>query len=312
LPQTRHLLRLDLAASDIRNGAAAPFSLGPFCEFFIRMFWQTSRFRIQLNEPRVMGIVNVTPDSFSDGGQFLNSIAALKHCESLLREGADILDIGAESSRPGAAAVSWHDEWQRVQLVLQGALSLGCPVSLDTTKAELMERALAMGVDIINDINAFRDTSALEAAAAHDHCGVCLMHMQGQPQGMQSAPDYADVVAEVGQFLALRARALMGKGVHAERIVLDPGIGFGKTVEHNLELLRRQTELQALGFPLLVGWSRKSTLGAVTGKPANQRVSASVAAALAAVQRGARIVRVHDVAATVDALKVWKAAGLLT
>jgi dihydropteroate synthase len=276
------------------------------------MFWQTSRFRIQLNEPRVMGIVNVTPDSFSDGGQFFNSADALKHCESLLRDGADILDIGAESSRPGAAAVSWPDEWQRVQPVLQVALSLGCPVSLDTTKAELMQRALAMGVDVINDINALREPGALKAVAAHDLCGVCLMHMQGQPQGMQADPGYTDVVAEVSQFLALRAQVLTGQGVLPERIVLDPGIGFGKTVAHNLELLRRQSELQALGFPLLVGWSRKSTLGVVTGKPAADRVSASVAAALAAVQRGASVVRVHDVAATVDALKVWRAASLLS
>jgi dihydropteroate synthase len=275
------------------------------------MFWQTSRFRIDLQEARVMGIVNVTPDSFSDGGQFLSSSAALQHCESLLRDGADVLDIGAESSRPGAAAVSWQDEWQRVQPVLEGALSLGCPVSLDTTKAELMERALAMGVDIINDINALRNTAALAAVAAHDQCGVCLMHMQGQPQGMQIAPEYADVVLEVSQFLALRAQALLATGVQPERIVLDPGIGFGKTGPHNLELLRRQRELQSVGFPLLVGWSRKSTLGVLTGKPSGERMAASIAAALAAVQGGARVVRVHDVAATVDALKVWKAAGLL-
>jgi dihydropteroate synthase len=275
------------------------------------MFWQTSRFRILLSEPRVMGIVNVTPDSFSEGGQFFDSAAALTHCEALLREGADILDIGAESSRPGAEAVSWQDEWQRLQPVLAGALSLNCPVSLDTTKAEVMQRALAMGVDIINDINALRSPGALAAVAAHDQCGVCLMHMQGQPQGMQAKPQYADVLVEVSQFLKLRAQALMATGVLPERIVLDPGIGFGKTVEHNLELLRRQGELLALGFPLLVGWSRKSTLGAITGKLAGDRVAASVAAALAAVQRGARIVRVHDVAATADALKVWKAAGLL-
>jgi dihydropteroate synthase len=275
------------------------------------MFWQTTRFHIPLSEPRVMGIVNVTPDSFSDGGQFLDSAAALKHCEALLREGADILDIGAESSRPGAAAVSWQDEWQRVQPVLAGALSLNCPLSLDTTKSEVMQRALAMGVDIINDISALQSPGALAAVAAHDQCGVCLMHMQGQPQGMQAAPEYADVLADVSQFLQLRALALLATGVLRERIVLDPGIGFGKTVAHNLELLRRQSELLALGFPLLVGWSRKSTLGAITGKSADDRVAASVAAALAAVQRGAGIVRVHDVASTVDAFKVWKAAGLL-
>jgi dihydropteroate synthase len=274
------------------------------------MFWQTSRFRIDLSVPRVMGIVNVTPDSFSDGGQFLNSPAALAHCETLLGEGADILDIGAESSRPGADAVSWQDEWQRVQPVLAGALTLGCPVSLDTTKAELMQRALDMGVDIINDINALRASGALASVAAHDRCGVCLMHMQGQPQGMQIAPEYLDVVAEVSDFLALRVQTLESKGVARDRIVLDPGIGFGKTVAHNLELLRLQDELLALGLPLLIGWSRKSTLGVLTGKPPQDRLIASVAAALAAVHKGASVVRVHDVAATVDALKVWKAAGL--
>jgi dihydropteroate synthase len=289
------------------SGASAFLSKPPF-RF---MFWQTTRFRIPLSEPRVMGIVNVTPDSFSDGGQFLDSAAALKHCEALLREGVDILDIGAESSRPGAAAVSWQDEWQRLQPVLVGALSLKCPVSLDTTKAEVMQRALAMGVDIVNDIKALRSPGALAAVAAHGQCGVCLMHMQGQPQGMQAAPQYTDVLVEVTQFLKLRAQALMATGVLPERIVLDPGIGFGKTVAHNLELLRRQSELLALGFPLLVGWSRKSTLGAIIGRPADDRVAASVAAALAAVQGGARIVRVHDAAATVDAFKVWQAAGLL-
>ena len=275
------------------------------------MFWQTSRFRIDLSVPRVMGIVNVTPDSFSDGGQFLNSPAALAHCETLLREGADILDIGAESSRPGADAVSWQDEWQRVQPVLAGALTLGCPVSLDTTKAELMQRALDMGVDIINDINALRASGALASVAAHDRCGMCLMHMQGQPQGMQTAPKYADVLAEVSDFLTVRVQALTSKGVAGNRIVLDPGIGFGKTAAHNLELLRRQDELLVLGLPLLIGWSRKSTLGVLTGKPTQDRMIASVATALAAVQKGASVVRVHDVAATVDALKVWKAAGLL-
>ena len=273
-------------------------------------FWQTSRFRIDLSAPCVMGIVNVTPDSFSDGGQFFNSAAALAHCEVLLRDGAHILDIGAESSRPGAAAVGWQEEWQRVQPVLAGALSLGCPVSLDTTKTELMRRALDLGVDIVNDINAFKAPGAVAAVAAHADCGVCLMHMQGEPQSMQTAPHYTDVVEEVSQFLDRRLTALTSRNVARQRIVLDPGIGFGKTVAHNLELLRRQAELQVLGQPLLLGWSRKSTLGAVTGKPNGDRLVASIAAALAAVQNGASIIRVHDVAATVDALKVWKAAGL--
>lgn len=274
------------------------------------MFWQTSRYRIDLAFPRVMGIVNLTPDSFSDGGRFDTAAAALVHCESLLRDGADILDLGGESSRPGAQPVGWQDEWQRVQPVLQAALGLGCPISLDTTKPQLMERALAMGVDIVNDIHALQTPTAEEAVAAHPDCGVCLMHMQGEPQAMQAAPTYADVVHEVCDFLAQRVDTLRRRGVAAQRIVVDPGIGFGKTVQHNVELLRRQSELLALGHPLLVGWSRKSALGAITGKPPQDRLAASVAAALASVQRGARIVRVHDVAATVDALKVWRAAGL--
>ena len=273
-------------------------------------FWQTSRFRIDLNTPCVMGIVNVTPDSFSDGGQFFNSAAALAHCEALLSDGAHILDIGAESSRPGAAAVGWQEEWKRVQPVLSGALSLGCPVSLDTTKTELMRRALDLGVDIVNDINALQADGALAAVAAHADCGVCLMHMQGEPQSMQTAPHYTDVIEEVSQFLARRLTALTSKNVARQRIVLDPGIGFGKTVAHNLELLRQQAGLLVLGQPLLVGWSRKSTLGVVIGEANGDRLVASVAAALASVQNGASIVRVHDVAATVDALKVWKAAGL--
>ena len=274
------------------------------------MFWQTSRHRIDLALPRVMGIVNLTPDSFFDGGRFDTVGAALAHCESLMRDGADILDLGGESSRPGAQPLSWQDEWQRVQPVLQAALALGCPISLDTTKPQLMERALAMGVDIVNDIHALQTPAAEAAVVAHPSCGVCLMHMQGQPQAMQVAPAYADGVREVRDFLSERIIALRSRGVAAQRIVIDPGIGFGKTVQHNVELLRRQGELLSLGRPLLVGWSRKSALGAITGKPTQDRIAASVAAALASVQRGARVVRVHDVAATVDALKVWRAAGL--
>ena len=274
------------------------------------MFWHTSRHQIDLAIPRVMGIVNLTPDSFSDGGQFDSARAAIAHCERLLHEGADILDLGGESSRPGAQPVSWQDEWQRVQPVLQAALSLGCPVSLDTTKPQLMQRALALGVDIVNDIHALQSPAAEAAVAAHQACGICLMHMQGQPQDMQAAPGYVDVVHEVRDFLAKRVGALTRLGVAGQRIVIDPGIGFGKTPQHNLDLLRRQSELLALGRPLLVGWSRKSVLGVVTGKPTDDRLAASVAAALASVQRGAHIVRVHDVAATVDALRFWRAAGL--
>jgi dihydropteroate synthase len=273
-------------------------------------YWQTTRFRIDLAEPRVMGIVNVTPDSFSDGGRYADAGAALAHCEQLLADGADILDIGGESSRPGAQPVDAAEELDRVLPVLEGALKLGCPVSIDTAKPQLMQAALALGVDIVNDIQALRAPGALEAVSAHGGCGVCLMHMQGEPRSMQAAPDYADVVAEVSDFLGKRASALVAAGVDRHRVVLDPGIGFGKTVAHNVELLRRQRELLRLGYPLLAGWSRKSSLGALTGRPAGERMVASVAAALAAVQHGARIVRVHDVAVTVDALKVWRAAGL--
>ncbi len=275
------------------------------------MFWQTTRFRIDLRQARVMGIVNVTPDSFSDGGKHATVRAALEHCEQLLKDGADILDIGGESSRPGAQAVSAAEEMARVLPVLEGAWKLGCPVPLDTAKTELMQRALDLGVDIVNDINALRAPGAVECVAAHPSCGVCLMHMQGKPRSMQVAPSYEDVLVAVREFLGERAKILLDQGMMSERIVLDPGYGFGKTVEHNFELLRRQDELKVLGFPILAGWSRKSSLGALTGRPAGDRMPASVAAALAAVQRGATIVRVHDVGATVDALKVWRAAGLL-
>jgi dihydropteroate synthase len=275
------------------------------------MFWQTTRFRIDLSAPRVMGIVNVTPDSFSDGGLHATPAAALACCEALLREGADLLDIGGESSRPGAARLSDDEELRRVLPVLRGALGLGVPVSVDTCKAAVMRAALDAGVDIVNDIHALRAPGALDAVAAHPACGVCLMHMRGEPASMQQAPRYeSDVVGEVGAFLAARVAAVVGRGVARERIVLDPGIGFGKLAQHNLALLARQHELLALDRPLLVGWSRKSTLGTLTGRPVGGRLAASLAAALAAVQRGASIVRVHDVAATVDALAVWRAAGL--
>ena len=274
------------------------------------MFWQTTRFAIDLRQPRVMGIVNVTPDSFFDGGLHNDVGTALEHCERLVEEGADILDIGGESSRPGAAGLSAADELARVLPVLRGALALGVPVSVDTCKTEVMRAALDIGVDIVNDISALRRPGSIDLIAAHAACGVCLMHMRSEPQTMQDAPDYHDVVSEVGAFLASRMAAVIAHGVAAERIVLDPGVGFGKRVEHNLELLSRQRELLALGRPLLVGWSRKSTLGALTGRAAPDRLAASLAAALAAVERGASIVRVHDVAATVDALRVWHAAGL--
>jgi dihydropteroate synthase len=272
--------------------------------------WQTTRFRIDLTRPQVMGIVNVTPDSFSDGGAHASAAAAIAHCRQLLAEGADILDIGGESTRPGSLPVSVDEELARVLPVLDAALTLGCPVSIDTSKAEVMTAVLARGADIVNDINALQAPGALDAVAVHPNCGVCLMHMRGTPESMQLRPQYDDVVEEVAAFLREREGALLARGIAAERITFDPGIGFGKSVAHNLELLRRQRELLSLGRPLLVGWSRKSTLGAITGREVGERLTASVVAALAAVQSGASIVRVHDVAATVDALKVWRAAGL--
>jgi dihydropteroate synthase len=276
------------------------------------MFWQTTRFRIDLGAPRVMGIVNVTPDSFSDGGLHGGAAGALAHCEQLLKDGADILDIGGESTRPGSEPVPLQDELARVLPVLRGAVALGAPVSLDSYKPEVMRAALDLGVDIVNDIKALREPGALDVVAAHANCGVCLMHMRGdQPKTMQDGdPQYDDVVAEVRAFLLARVEALRSRGIDDARITLDPGIGFGKRTEHNVALLVRQDELLSLGLPLLAGWSRKGVLGRLTGRELGDRLVPSVAAALASVQRGARIVRVHDVAATVDALKVWRAAGL--
>ncbi len=271
------------------------------------MLWQTTRFRIDLTSPRIMGIVNVTPDSFSDGGAHADAAAALAHCEHLLAEGADMLDIGGESTRPGSLPASLDEELARVLPVVEGAIRLGCPVSVDTSKPEVMTAVLALGADIVNDVRALREPGTIDAVAAHPNCGICLMHMQGEPRVMQAQPAYDDVVAEVGRFLCERANRLQQRGVAADRIVYDPGIGFGKGEHHNLELLRRQRELLMQVGPLLVGWSRKSTLGRITGRPVGQRVSASVTAALLAVQSGASIVRVHDVAATRDALRVWRA-----
>ncbi len=269
--------------------------------------WQTARYRIDLRRPQVMAIVNVTPDSFSDGGAHADGASARARCEQALAEGADILDIGGESTRPGSVAPSVDEELARVLPALRHAVTLGVPVSVDTSRAAVMRAALDLGVDIVNDVRALRMPGALDTVAAHRHAGVCLMHMKGEPASMQQAPAYADVVAEVSAFLAARAGAAHAAGIGAERIVLDPGIGFGKTIEHNLELARRQRELLALGYPLLLGWSRKGTLGQLTGRALHERQAASVAAALAAVAAGAAVVRVHDVAATVDALKVWRA-----
>jgi len=272
--------------------------------------WCTGRFQIDLRVPRVMGIVNVTPDSFADAGRFADVRAATEHCERLVAEGAHLLDIGGESTRPGARTPSADEELARVLPVLRHALTLGVPVSVDTSQPSVMRAALELGADIVNDVRALQRPGALQAVAAHPSAGVCLMHMQGEPATMQAAPHYADPVAEVRAFLAARRDAALAAGIAIERIVLDPGIGFGKTVAHNLALLARQRELSALGQPLLVGWSRKSTLGTLTGRAVGERLAASVAAAVIAVERGARVVRVHDVAATVDALAVWQATQL--
>jgi dihydropteroate synthase len=271
--------------------------------------WQTRRFRLELARPLVMGIVNVTPDSFSDGGRFAQADAARAHCDRLVAQGADILDIGGESTRPGARLPDSAEQLARVRPVLEHAVTLGVPVSIDTADPAVMRAALAIGVDILNDVRALQAPGALAAAATDPAVGVCLMHMQGEPGTMQADPRYDgdDVVGAVAAFLASRRDAAQAAGIARERIALDPGIGFGKTAAHNVALATRQRELLSLGCPLLLGWSRKSTLGALTGRPVGERLAASVAAALAAVQQGAAIVRVHDVAETVDALKVWRA-----
>ncbi|MGV8805366.1 MAG: dihydropteroate synthase [Polaromonas sp.] len=283
------------------------------------MIWQTSRFELDVSRPRIMGIVNATPDSFSDGGRYFSKSDGLagvfRLCEQLVQEGADLLDIGGESTRPGAPPVPLEEELARVLPVVRHAVTLGVPVSVDTYKAEVMRAVLDVGTDIINDVWALRQPGAVQAVAAHPACGVCLMHMHREPQTMQAAPMQGDVVPQVLSFLKQAALDLQGLGIQKSRIVLDPGVGFGKTVAQNFSLLARQQELLAAGYPLLAGWSRKSSLAAVCGSASqavlhmDERQLPSVAAALLAVERGARIVRVHDVRATTLALKVWGAAS---
>jgi len=268
------------------------------------MHWQTARYRIDLAQPRVMGIVNITPDSFSDGGRHGDVRSALAHCERLVREGAHILDLGAESTRPGSPPLPLEEERARLVPVLREALALGVPVSVDTYKPPLMREVLDLGADIVNDIWALRQPGALEAVAAHPQAGVCLMHMHGQPQTMQLAPLEGDALPAVLHLLREQTQALRTRGVAADRICWDPGIGFGKTPPQNFALLARQHELLADGYPLLAGWSRKSSLGAVTGLPVDERLVPSIAAALLAAERGAGILRVHDVRETVAALEV--------
>jgi dihydropteroate synthase len=257
-----------------------------------------------LTRPRVMGIVNITPDSFSDGGRYFNESRALDHARRLLADGADIIDVGGESTRPGAPPVGEAQELDRILPIVEALANDGVLVSVDTMKPSVMRPAIIAGAVMINDVRALQEPGALDAVAATD-VAVCLMHMKGEPRTMQSEPHYADVVREVRDFLVGRAQACEAAGIAHNRIAIDPGFGFGKTMQHNLDLLRGLPQLVAAGYPVVAGLSRKSTIGRLTGRDVGDRLAGSVAAALAAVARGAAIVRVHDVRETVDALKVW-------
>jgi dihydropteroate synthase len=274
---------------------------------------QFGRYQFRFNgssRPLVMGILNVTPDSFSDGGQFFPLDHAITHAEQMIADGVDIIDIGGESSRPGAERLTAEEELRRVMPILYALRDCGKPISIDTCKPEVMREAIAAGADMINDINGFRAPGALSAVKESD-CALCIMHMLRDPQTMQIKPEYDDVVGDITAFLCERIAAMEDVGIERRRLCIDPGFGFGKTLEHNLALLRRLGEMQqAIGLPLLAGLSRKSMLGTITGKPVEQRLAASLAAALVAAAQGAAIVRVHDVAETVDALKVWQAVTL--
>jgi len=275
----------------------------------MRQYLQCGRFGYNLAQrPLVMGILNVTPDSFSDGGRYQALEFAVERAEQMIKDGVDIIDIGGESTRPGSPSVPADEELRRVMPAIYALRELGYPLSIDTCKPEVMREAIIAGADMINDINGFQAPGAIEAVKDSD-CGLCVMHMQGTPQDMQARPDYDDVVADVIAFLHERVDALLAAAVARERITIDPGFGFGKSVEHNYALLRSISRMESeLGLPVLAGLSRKSMIGAVTGRSVEQRLAGSLAGALAAVAQGARIVRVHDVAETVDALKVWQAA----
>lgn len=264
------------------------------------------------NHPFIMGIVNVTPDSFSDGGLYLSKQRAIEHAQRLIAEGADILDIGGESTRPGSRQVSIDEELSRVMPVLEALTGTGVPISVDTSKPEVMYQAIKSGAFMINDVNALRAPGALEVVAPNTAVRVCLMHMQGTPQTMQKDPRYHDPVAEVKNFFQQRIEATHAAGIVSDRLVIDPGFGFGKTLQHNLALLNRLDEFTTFGIPVLAGLSRKSMLGAITGNAVDQRLHESVAAALLAVIKGAKIVRVHDVKATKEALAVYMAAAIPT
>lgn len=290
------------------------FTFSSTIQIHMRHYLQFGRFDFQLKaqeqgrQALVMGILNITPDSFSDAGKFQHLEFALSRAEQMILDGADIIDIGGESSRPGAPPLPLADELQRVMPVLYALRDCGRPLSVDTYKPEVMREAILAGADMINDINGFRAPGAIEAVKDSD-CALCIMHMQSVPETMQDQPQYEDVVREVVDFLRERVDTMKAAGIARERLCIDPGFGFGKTVEQNYALLRATRQLRSeLGLPVLAGLSRKSMIGAVTGRPVEQRLAGSIAGAIAAVAHGAQIVRVHDVAETVDALKIWRMA----
>jgi len=285
------------------SGGTAPRAGPIFCLKLV-----CGRHLLDLSRPRIMGVVNVTPDSFSDGGRYLDPSRALDRARQLVSDGADIVDVGGESTRPGAARVSEAEELERVLPIVEALANEGAIVSIDSMKPAVMRAAVDAGASMVNDVRALMEPYALAAALPHD-VAICLMHMQGDPRTMQQSPSYDDVVREVGDFLLARAQACEEAGIARERLVIDPGFGFGKTVEHNLELLRGLPEIVGLGYPVLAGLSRKATIGRLTGRDVDDRMAGSIAAALAAVERGASIVRVHDVRETADALAVWRAVN---
>ena len=258
-------------------------------------------------KPLVMGILNATPDSFSDGGKFRTASDAIIQAELMIKSGADLIDIGGESTRPGATPISLQEELDRVLPIIEALKGCGIPLSIDTYKAETMRQALRTGVDCVNDIWALRQDEAVSAVLESKDCGIVLMHMQRDPLTMQFDPDYQDVIVEVSQFLDERAKLLIQNGISSDRIAIDPGFGFGKSLEHNINMLSHFESFTTLGFPLLAGISRKSMLGKITGKETHERIAPSIAAAIMAADRGAQIIRVHDVAETVDALMLWEA-----
>ena len=275
-------------------------------------YFQCGRYRLDLvspvSRPLVMGILNVTPDSFSDGGKYMDLPAALRRAEQMIKEGADIIDIGAESTRPGAGSISLQEELDRLMPVVEALRHCERPLSIDTGKPEVMAAALAAGADMINNTDGFRSAGPGDSLVSGE-CGICVMHMQGSPETMQTAPAYTDVTEETIAFLKERVEVLLAAGISRERICIDPGFGFGKTVEQNLVLLKNLSHIRnSLQLPLLVGLSRKSVIGAITGREVSKRLAGNLGAALSAVANGANILRVHEVGETVDALKVWRAA----